>query len=349
MAQNIQMNVKQEDGSYEVVYPQTISQNITDLQDNYYNKEQILQSNVAQLIGLTGQANPNDMFNILAHAGDLHVWKRTQSGAIDYPISVNKNAYQEGSDEQPARYVLGELQSGTYQITISISPNDIVSWTYGTEIAVSNSGDITITGATNTIGIYGNSGLVSSAQSLIGKYVKPDKSVGVFNANSVYFFPSDASVAFSNSAINTSKYQTVTGYPAIPVNTTIEYMGQIGDKVQIEVGSYTGTGTYGQNNPTTIDFGLSPKIVIIYNTNMLPCAVGRSGSPIPFVLNFNDLSTSYIQITNSYTGHEYIYAYMRKNVNTQLQIYAVTTGTSSDISSAQLNVRGRTYTYIYLY
>lgn len=136
---------------------------------------------------------------------------------------------------------------------------------------------------------------------------------------------------------------------AIPDEAFSVLQNAISSGAKIETGSYVGTGTSGQNNPTTIDFGLSPKIVIIYNTNMLPCAVGRSGSPIPFVLNFNDLSTSYVQITNSYTGNGYIQAYMRKNVNTQLQIYAVTTGTQSDVSSSQLNIRGQTYTYIYLY
>ena len=184
--------------------------------------------------------------------------------SIDYPVSPNRNAYQEGSEAQPAGYTLGELQSGTFPITISISPNDIVSWNYGTEISVSDDGSISITGTTNTIGVYSNSGLVESAQGLIGKYAKPDKSVGVFSANSVYFFPNDTVVSFNNSAINISKYQTVTGYAAIQAGVTIEYMGQLGNKAQIETGSYVGTGKYGKNNPNTLTFEFVPKVVFIY-------------------------------------------------------------------------------------
>ena len=37
--------------------------------------------------------------------------------------------------------------------------------------------------------------------------------------------------------------------------------------VQIETGSYMGTGTHGQSNPNTLTFGFEPKLVIIANTN----------------------------------------------------------------------------------
>ena len=35
--------------------------------------------------------------------------------------------------------------------------------------------------------------------------------------------------------------------------------------VQIETGSYVGTGTYGQGNPNTLTFGIVPKILIVMN------------------------------------------------------------------------------------
>lgn len=61
MAQNIQMNVKQEDGSYEVVYPQTLVENVIDIQDNYYTQEQTLQSSTSTLFGLGVEAVPDDI------------------------------------------------------------------------------------------------------------------------------------------------------------------------------------------------------------------------------------------------------------------------------------------------
>lgn len=38
---------------------------------------------------------------------------------------------------------------------------------------------------------------------------------------------------------------------------------QVADRVQIETGSYVGTGTYGQDNPNTLTFGFAPKFLII--------------------------------------------------------------------------------------
>ena len=35
---------------------------------------------------------------------------------------------------------------------------------------------------------------------------------------------------------------------------------------KIEIGSYTGTGTYGQNNPNSLTFGFEPKIVLLYRS-----------------------------------------------------------------------------------
>lgn len=121
--------------------PAGISQQGTPL-----NKATLLKDATAALFGFGVDALPDDMFNALAHTGDLHVWKRTQNGEVDYPVSPNPDAYQDGT-------------SG---------------------------------------------------------------------------------------------------------NTTIEYLGQLGNKAQIATGSYVGTGTYGANNPNTLTFDFEPKIVILW-------------------------------------------------------------------------------------
>ena len=59
-------------------------------------------------------------------------------------------------------------------------------------------------------------------------------------------------------SVNRNAYQEGTSG-----GTTITYLGQLGDKVQIEVGSYVGTGTYGASNPTSITVGFAPKLLII--------------------------------------------------------------------------------------
>ena len=68
---------------------------------------------------------------------------------------------------------------------------------------------------------------------------------------------------YDTTTTNIDKYQEVTGYPAIPAGTTIEYLGVLGDKTSIETGSYVGTGTSGSGNPNTLTFGFEPKFVHI--------------------------------------------------------------------------------------
>ena len=53
-------------------------------------------------------------------------------------------------------------------------------------------------------------------------------------------------------------------------STTIAYLGQIGNRARIEVGSYVGTGTYGSSNPNSLTFGFEPKIILFDNAGAWP-------------------------------------------------------------------------------
>lgn len=63
-----------------------------------WSNSEILSSETAALFDLGSDAVPDDMLNALAHTGDLHVWKRTQNGVVDYPVSPNPDAYQVGDN-----------------------------------------------------------------------------------------------------------------------------------------------------------------------------------------------------------------------------------------------------------
>lgn len=65
MAKNIQMNVLGSDGQYEDIYPQTTVENIVDIQDNYYTKNETLTNITAALFGLGNDAVPDDVFQKL--------------------------------------------------------------------------------------------------------------------------------------------------------------------------------------------------------------------------------------------------------------------------------------------
>lgn len=123
------------------------------------NKANLLTDEVVRQVGLrTADPTPNDMFNVLAHVGNMHVWERVQSGVTDYLTSTDRNAYPDQSAEG------GE----------------------------------------------------------------------------------------------------------IPPNTTITYLGQLGNRARIEVGSYVGTGKYGSSNPNSLTFGFEPKIILFGNEKAWP-------------------------------------------------------------------------------
>lgn len=191
------------------------------------NKATLLKDATAALFGFGVDALPDDMFNALAHTGDLHVWKRTQNGQVDYPVSPNRNAYQEGT-------------SGT---------------------------------------------------------------------------------------------------------TTIEYMGQLGNKVQMTAGSYAGTGKYGSSNPNTLTFPFEPKLVIVTgrtNTTADYQSMGIfvQGAQWTFGAGAGkELNTTVFSGNNGANQITW-------NGNT-ISWYTLCTATTENYRpAAQLNSSGRTYYYI---
>lgn len=203
------------------------------------NKASLLKDATAALFGFGSDAVPDDMLNALAHTGDLHVWKRTQNGQVDYPVSPNPNSYQEGSDKQPAGYTLGE------EISIGRLYTD-AGWLYiSNSVEVSDDGSIVANGTQVS---YNN-----VPNQVKGKYIYSNPS-----SVTMYYVPSDANVSYggdTHAYVTISKGNLVTGYPAIPANTTIEYIGQIGGlggDIKMIVASYVGTGTHGQSSPCSI-------------------------------------------------------------------------------------------------
>lgn len=170
----------------------------------FINKDTLLTDAVAGMFGFGASAVPNDMFNVLTHAGDLHVWKRTQNGQVDYPVSPNRNAYQEGT-------------SG---------------------------------------------------------------------------------------------------------NTTIEYLGQLGNKVQMTAGSYVGTGKYGESNPNTLTFEFEPKFVVVGRTDSSDTSIG-------FICGRGEATTTNSAVIRLTWGGNFVSWY-----------------TTSSSAQNQLNVSGSTYNYL---
>lgn len=161
------------------------------------NKANLLKDATAAQIGLPPSTTPDGMFQALGNTGDLHVWRKTVTTA----------------QEIPAKYELGELQTGSFQFVGS----DFVTWEYGTPI-VGDDGTVSLTSQGSS-----NVNYSSNLNDLKGKYCKPNKASGVFLANQVIFIPSDAVFTPSGSAKYVSKYQSVIGTPKTPAVTTTTY------------------------------------------------------------------------------------------------------------------------------
>ena len=249
------------------------------------NKASLLKDATAALFDLGSDAVPDDMLNALAHTGDLHVWKRTQNGQVDYPVSPNPNAYQEGSDEQPAGYTLGEVVTDKNFVSVSAN-NGSANLKVANSITVLNDGTID----TSNFSVF---------QSISIDYLNPEvdakKIAGKFfviyslggsagypatselSLNTVYYAPPDVSLTYipwssshPQKSVVINKFQQVTGYPAIPANTTIEYLGQIGSfGSRIVTGSYSGTGSVGGGGKCILSFDKNPDLIILYSTQYL--------------------------------------------------------------------------------
>lgn len=161
------------------------------------NKANLLKDATAAQIGLPPSTTPDGMFQALGNTGELHVWRKTVTT----------------SQEIPAKYELGELQTGNFQFVGS----DFVIWEYGTP-NVGDDGTVSLVSPGSSTVNYS-----SNLNDLRGKYCRPASDSGVFLANQVIFIPSDAVFTQSGSAKYISKYQPVIGTPKTPAGTTTTY------------------------------------------------------------------------------------------------------------------------------
>lgn len=182
---------------------------------------------------------------------------------ITYLTSVNRNAYQEGDDAKEAGYVLGDMVSG--YLFASAWTGNASNYYYSETIKVSDTGTLTQENVKSYTANATNDSWVSNIQSAIrGKFitVSGEKDNGGSEGTNLVYIPDDAIVSYFENGVSlgypynygflVNKMQQVTGYPAIPAGTTIEYLGVLGEKSKIQVLSYVGTGTSGEANPCSV-------------------------------------------------------------------------------------------------
>jgi len=190
----------------------------------------------------------------------VNAYPLTPAGThITYLTSTNRNAYQEGDDAKEAGYVLGDMVSG--YLFASAWTGNASNYYYSETIKVSDTGTLTQENVKSYTANATNDSWVSNIQSAIrGKFitVSGEKDNGGSEGTNLVYIPDDAIVSYFENGVSlgypynygflVNKMQQVTGYPAIPAGTTIEYLGVLGDfggssLGYIKYGSYVGTGT----------------------------------------------------------------------------------------------------------
>lgn len=193
-----------------------------------------------------------------------------------YPVSTNPNAYQEGNDAKEAGYTLGEVVTGSFMLEGSYNSSHPTRYNIADTPTVSDDGSLSIpeTKQFAGYGLYNNGTALQNG--IKGKFIQfyldpnyPGYGQSSFRNSGVVFIPENVVCTNYNSSsgVYIDRYQPVTGYAAIPAGTTIEYLGKLGDKARVQVVSYVGTGTYGSEHPTVVNFDFPPKMVIIREDN----------------------------------------------------------------------------------
>lgn len=197
------------------------------------NKANLLKDVNALTLGLPGTAVPDDMFNVLAHAGDLHVWKKTV--VTKEPIPEVPGSYTLGS---AAITNLARMTSNGYNgyaANILVSKEIKVNLDGSVELVSPTSRQMVVAGSSEQYTIDVNSDDLLGAGN---RYFTPSKDS---NSNSsrcsllippgtVYYvapgttYTTAARSIGSTSAFNAAQLVTgVPGTPAIPAGTTTTY------------------------------------------------------------------------------------------------------------------------------
>jgi len=158
-----------------------------------------------------------------------------------------------------------------------------VDWRYSDSVVVNSDGVVSLGGNPTQL-ILASWDTPDVCDVLKGKFACPVTTGSRFSTNEVVFFPNDtvfskSSVSGGHVAINAEQYQIVTGSPAIPAGTTIEYLGVLGDPgKQIVFGEFIGDNTAGRE----IKLGFKPSMVVLIPHSYINLRIDLGTTDTPF-------------------------------------------------------------------
>lgn len=221
-----------------------------------YSKDETLAKETKTLFGLGEDAVPDDVFHVLSRfqngLGNEYVWAKTTytvgAGAVD-SSGQSLNA--------PGGTATAQHTATFYNKADYVGKNFVLSEAFESYTFTYNTFKTVFTA--NTI------------SALVGKFFYGyDGSVWIVDestyvqegGNNTCYFRQVAKAAATSAIVCYVNSPDPNAYP-IDDGYTYVALGQLGAKVQIATGSYTGTGTYGASGAMSLTFDFAPKYVAI--------------------------------------------------------------------------------------
>lgn len=316
---------------YDTLYPKTIGTQV----DGVFTSEQTLTSNTLAKYQLSASAVPDDVFAWLGKYAQ-YWWRRRQPTTV-YTTTESPSTKQV--------YII--YNPGSTSATRPINYSDSISVDQST-------GTISLVNPQTVDVSYSNRGSTIDG-TLAGKYVTnlytDPSTVYKFATTpaysrdtsrySLYFVSGDVTVV---SSVGTQGY---TDWEYLQSNNRnaypdsgesggyeYEYLGVPFEKLpvasSVEIGSYVGTGAYGEANPNSLTFDFRP--IVVY--------ISSGGNEGMFLININNC-VSYVGITTHTIGYLVNCIFNENSVSW----YSTDTDNATRAAISQGNLTGSTYTY----
>ena len=215
------------------------------------NKATLLKDATAAMFGLGADAVPDDAFKLLSrlhtHLGDDYLWrKQSISGEIkEAPESSSLGRMSD--DETYYYYDSVQLDLANKKI-VGVGEHIIANQSY-----TSSEWD-------KVIGKYMLYPYIKGSwppNTFYRVTARPNSRDAIFTAYAEYIEYTYGPIQYLNSP-------NADAYPSgIVEGIQYDVLGKIGDKLQIQTGSYVGSGVYGVRNQNSLTFNFIPKIVIV--------------------------------------------------------------------------------------
>lgn len=306
---------------------------------DFLNKSSLLKDATAALYGLDTDAVPDDVLAFLGrfqkNLGNQYLWEKGKT----------KNVYTESKSIGSASRATRVFNNGASTTTFRVSNNlqDALDGIY-TQYDLSPSNRTFLNGKYFRTSAEHSETQPSKYAYIF--YVLLSSGWTLWDSPDGYSFQSGAIFTDFDTQHTSYGYVNSSDPAAYPPKEPDGYeyvpLGQVGQKLQIATGSYVGTGTWGENNPTRITLPFSPKYVRFYNINGSESVLPYVGLSIfPEMIRPIEYSTAFRNgtVDSNYTTHV---LWGDNYVEWYVQVYK----DNGNSPGLQQNHAGKTYRYL---